>query len=391
VDGMANRLLFDLFSNFTFFLDNPVTGDGFLQHDSRLQEAANAQYQKPHTLGTSFGTFFTGVNFLGNQINLKLAGRQGRVPTDLRTWAQTDILNTGFYGQENLVLFAGKLRLDGGLRYDTFNYRIQDRIIATSPRQDRTGGVWQPKGAIAYTPDLRIPFTLYANYGQAVTSANARALISDPASALTALTKFSMVGWSLNYTKFSIAGDAFLINRTLETVYAADNGTTEFTTPSRSSGWEAKTSYQFKPWLSWNGSVTKVMNAFYRDTSPRIYIDRAPHFTAYSAFTVSDYKGWSGSLRVRAINRYILNGEGNGGAVVPGHTVWDFSASRAINRYFDLNIALDNLFDKFYYETFEMYTSALKGQSPLERVHGTPGYPRTVMAGVTIHLFPKAR
>jgi len=131
------------------------------------------------------------------------------------------------------------------------------------------------------------------------------------------------------------------------------------------------------------------MNAFYRGTAPRIYIDRAPHFTAYSAFTVSNYKNWSGSLRVRAINRYILNGEGAGGAVVPGHTVWDISAARNINRWLDLNFAADNLLNKFFYETFEMYTSALKGEAPLQRVHGTPGYPRTIMAGVIIHLFPK--
>ncbi len=390
VDGMANRLLFDLFSNFTLFLNNPETGDGFLQHDSRLQEAANLQYQKPHSIGTAFGTLFAGVNFIGNQINLKLAGRNGRVPTDLRTWSQADIFNTGFYGQENLVLWAGKLRVDSGLRYDTFNSGIQNRIF-TSPRTSRTGGAWQPKIGVAYTPSTRVPFTAYLNYGRAVTSTNARALIQEPTSALTALTKFSMVGWSLNWTKFSLAADAFLIDRTLETIYAADDGTTEFTTPSRSSGWEAKTSYQITPWLSWNGSVTKVMNAFYRGTQPRIYIDRAPHFTAYSAFTVSNYKGWSGSLRVRAINRYILNGEGNGGAIVPGHTVWDLSFARSINKYLDLNFAADNLLDKQYYETFEMYTSALKGQEPLERVHGTPGYGRTIMAGVTIHLFPKGQ
>lgn len=240
VDGMANRLLFDLFSNFTFFLQHPDTGDGFLQHDSRLQEATNVQYQKPHTIGTAFGTLFTGVNFLGNQINLKLAGREGRVPTDLRTWSQVDIFNTGFYGQENLVLFAGKLRVDTGLRYDTFHFGIQNRMF-TSPFQSRKGGAWQPKVGVAYTPAMKLPFTLYANYGRAVTSSNARALIQVPGSPLTALTNFSMVGWSLNYAKFSLAGDAFLIDRTLETLYAADSGTTEFTGPSRSSGWEGKT------------------------------------------------------------------------------------------------------------------------------------------------------
>jgi outer membrane receptor protein involved in Fe transport len=393
VDGMANRLLFDLFSNFTFFLDHPDTGDGFIQHDSRLQEATNVQYQKPHTLGSSganFGTLFTGMNFLGNQINLKLAGRQGRVPTDLRTWSQADIFNTGFYGQENLVMLTGKLRLDAGLRYDTFSFGIQDHIT-TDPRRVRTGGAWQPKAGLAYTPLKSLPLTFHANYGRAITSSNSRALIDAPDSPLIANTDFYMLGTSYNYGRFSFAANTFFIDRSLETLYAADDGTTEFTTPSRSYGWEAKTSYQLTPTISWNGSVTKVMNAFYRGTEPRVYIDRAPHFTAYSALTVSNWRGFSGSIRMRAINRYILNGEGNGGARVPGHTVWDFSVARRLNPWLELNFAADNILDKVYYETFEMYTSQLRGQRPIERVHGTAGYPRTIMAGVTIRLFAKAR
>lgn len=390
IDGMVNRLLFDLFSNFTFYLDHPDTGDGFIQHDSRLQEATNVSYQKPHNWGTNFGTLFTGVNVLSNQISLKLAGRIGRVPTDLRTWAQTNIVNTGFYGQENLVLAGGKVRVDVGLRYDTFDYRVQNRILA-DPRLNRNSGAWQPKLNLAYTPVLNFPFTLYANYGRAITSSNARTLIESPNSPLTAKTDFYMVGTSHNFGKYSFATDAFWIDRNLETIYAADSGTTEFTYPSRSYGYEAKSSYQITDWLSWNGSVSKVLNSFYRGTSPREYIDRAPHFTVYSALTVSDWKKWSGSLRMRSINHYRLNGEGNGGAVVPGYSLWDFSIARTLNRWLDLNFSADNIFDKSYYETFEMYTSALKGQAPLERVHGTAGYGRTIIAGVTIKLFPKSR
>ena len=41
-DGFLSRSLFDLYSNFTFFLNDPVNGDAFQQHDSRLQEGLNA-------------------------------------------------------------------------------------------------------------------------------------------------------------------------------------------------------------------------------------------------------------------------------------------------------------------------------------------------------------
>jgi len=66
VNGMVNRVLFDLFSNFTFFLNNPEDGDGFGQHDSRLQQALNASYNKPHQVLGGLGNFTGGFNYLGN-------------------------------------------------------------------------------------------------------------------------------------------------------------------------------------------------------------------------------------------------------------------------------------------------------------------------------------
>ena len=49
-DGFLSRSLFDLYSNFTFYLNDPVNGDAIQQHDSRLQQGANAQYTRPHKL-----------------------------------------------------------------------------------------------------------------------------------------------------------------------------------------------------------------------------------------------------------------------------------------------------------------------------------------------------
>ncbi|MEQ1885550.1 MAG: TonB-dependent receptor [Bryobacteraceae bacterium] len=389
VNGMLNRMLFDLYSNFTFFLNDPIRGDGFGQHDSRLQEAVNAQYIKPHSRGQFFGTFTGGVNYLDNQINLKLYGRQARVPTDLRTWAQVRVANPGFYGQENIVFGGGRYRIDVGLRYDEFIFRVGDHL-GTSQVNARNAGSWQPKVGFSYTPSTEVPLTFYLNYGRAITSTNARALIADPLSVLTATTDFYQFGTSHNKGRYSLATSFFWIDRANEMIYAADDGSNEFVGPSRSYGFEVKSSVQINRYLSWNGSITKVLNAFYRGSEPRAYVDRAPHFTAYTSLTMTDWKKWSGSLRMRSINHYILNGD-EAQSVVSGNTVFDFSVSRNINRWFDMNFAMDNVLNKTFFETFERYTSRLPGQDPLERVHGTPGYPRTIMGGITIRLFPKAR
>jgi len=70
IDGFATRSLFDLYSNFTFFLNDPERGDAIQQHDSHLVQGANAQYLKPHKLAGSYSYFTAGANFHANQINV---------------------------------------------------------------------------------------------------------------------------------------------------------------------------------------------------------------------------------------------------------------------------------------------------------------------------------
>ena len=57
-------------------------------------------------------------------------------------------------------------------------------------------------------------------------------------------------------------------------------------------------------------------------------------------------------MRMRAINHYRLDGE-------------DASITASGHRY---------------------STSAFRGESPAYRIHGTPGYPRTMIAGLTFRF-----
>src|SRR5262249_13715840 len=70
VDGFLGRSLFDLYSNFTFFLNDEVNGDEIGQHDSRLQEGVNAQYLRPFKVFGQRALLTMGANFHDNQINV---------------------------------------------------------------------------------------------------------------------------------------------------------------------------------------------------------------------------------------------------------------------------------------------------------------------------------
>ncbi len=383
-DAFVGRSLFDLFSNFTFFLNDPINGDGIQQHDSRLQDGANVQYLRPQRLGGATALLTIGGNFHDNFINVGLYPRIGRVPNGVTTQAHAHVTNGAGYLQESLSLLHGRVQVGGGLRFDAFRFDVRDLVEpAASGVQPATR--FQPKANFAFTPSHRLAATFYLNYGRGISTVDARAVVQRPEQPRVATTDFYQAGVAHHLGRFSWSTDLFWIDRSNEMVYIPDDGSFEFKGPSRAYGYEAKTSVELTRRLSLNAGLTKVANAFYRGTDPRVYVDSAPHFVANAGLTLSSWRGWSGSLRMRAINHYRLDGE-DASIVASGLTVFDLGIARRVRRGMEFNLTLDNLLDRSYYETQNYFESRLPGQPPLYRIHATPGYPITVTAGLTFRL-----
>jgi outer membrane receptor protein involved in Fe transport len=385
VDGFAGRSLFDLYSNFTYYLNDPVNGDALQQHDSRLQQGANLRYTHAHEIGHSAALFTAGMNYHDNEINVGLYPRIGRQPTGVTTRAHAHVTNEAGYANEMLSLFAGRLILSGGVRYDEFRYALGDMVNFDAGGLQYSGK-WQGKTSLAYTPLKRLPIALHLNYGRGINSIDARGVIERPDQPRLATTDFYQTGVSFNRSRLSLAADAFLIDHSREQVYIPDDGSFEFKGPSRAYGAEVKTSVELTRHVSLNAGATKIANAFYRGGVDRVYVDSAPHFVANAGLTVAAWHAWSGSLRMRAINHYRLDGE-DASIVASGHTVWDAGVSRQVNRRLELNLSVDNLTNRNYYETQNYFASRVTPDAPIvSRIHGTPGYPLSAVAGLTLHF-----
>ena len=71
----------------------------------------------------------------------------------------------------------------------------------------------------------------------------------------------------------------------------------------------------------------------------------------------------------------------------PGTPVFDLGLSRRITPRVELNLALDNLTNRDYYETQNYFESRVTSDAPIiARIHATPGYPLTAIAGVTMRF-----
>ena len=399
-DSFVARSLFDLWSNFTFNLVDPIYGDEIQQHDSRLQEGANAQFLQPVKFSGMTGLFTAGANFHANQINVGLYPSIGRNPNRkfkpeninnpdiLLTSAQANVNNYATYVQQSLDFFDGHLNLGFGLRYDYFTFDVTDKISpAFSGKESQ--GKFQPKFNAAYLISHKFPLTLNFNYGRGISSQDARGVVRNPDSPKLATTDFYQAGTSYSSSRFSGVFDVFLIDRSNEQVYIPDDGSIEFAGPSRASGVEFKTSVKLNNYFNFNGGLTQVLNAFYRGTNPRVFVDSAPHLTVNGAFTLNNWRGFSGSLRYRHINNYRLDGLDET-IRASGFDVVDFNATKQLNKRFDLNFSIDNLTNKHYFETQNFFESRVRPTDlPIERIHATPGYPITFTAGITFRLGTK--
>jgi hypothetical protein len=377
-DAFVTRSLFDLFTNFTFYLNDALRGDAFQQHDSRLIEGASAQYRKLHKAGGVQAMLTAGANYYDNQILVGLNSIEERNPWRVMTRDHANVTNGAGYVQESVSLLGGRIEAGAGLRIDQFRYRV-----AASGTEWST--VAQPKANFAYTPSARLPVTLYANYGRGIATADARVVAQTPGAARVAATDFFQLGAAQKFGRFSSSVDGFWIDRSHEQVYIADEGTVEFQGPSRAYGFEAKASAELTRKLSLNGGFTKVVNAFFRGVEPRTYVTGSPHLVANAGLTLSNWKGWSGSVRMRAISHYRLNAE-DSAVLAAGHTVFDLGMSRRVRRGVEISFALDNFTDCAYWETQNYFESRLAGQEPAYRIHGTPGYPVTVTLGLTLRF-----
>jgi outer membrane receptor protein involved in Fe transport len=410
VDGFLGRSMFDLWSNFTFFLTDESFGDEIQQHDSRLQEGVNTQYLKPFTIAGQRAMLNVGANYHDNQINVGLFPSINRSPSRkfispenqanpdvLLTSARARVANVAGYVQQGLDLFRGHLHLEGGIRYDYFHFKVDDRIDPTASGAQGASRA-QPKFNLSLTPSERVPMTFYFNYGRGISSQDARGVVQRPDRPRISTTDFYQVGISQNFSRLSMSADTFLIDRSNEQVYIPDDGSFEFKGPSRTYGFEVKTAMRLTRFLSFNAGMTKVTNAFFRDyffeeddpaPGERKYIDSAPHIVANAGLTLSGWHGFSGSLRWRHTSNYRLDPI-DPGIRASGLDVLDLSVSKQVRHWIEFNFSIDNLTDKRYFETQNFFESRVRPGDPvISRIHATPGYPITVTGGVTLRFSKK--
>ena len=379
--GQYYRL--DLFTNFTFFLNDPVNGDGIQQSDRRVMYGGDLGYkQHGEVLGLpSSGTI--GFQTRVDNIHARLGAHRTRVP--IGTTTDSDVLEASYAPFVKAeVQPTSWMRLTGGLRAETFTFDVRNRCAtcADQPAGRTSSSIVLPKINLILGPWAGTEF--FVNYGEGYHSNDARSAVV-PGSSPLARAKSYEVGVRLKPwgpEGVELTATLWRLDLKSELLFVGDAGGTEIRGASTREGVEAAARGQVWGPLSFNGSVTYT-NAEFRSGEA---IPLAPEVTAYGAVLLKWPEGLTSQLQATYLGVRPLNEDRS--IKAPSWIDVDLTERyqlpiRLSHGRMEAFLFVQNLFNTKWEQATFAFASRLRNEAvPVTDIHFVPGNPRTFMGGV---------
>lgn len=366
---------FELYSNFTFFLDDPVHGDQIRQKENRQIIMATSEWNQTLDLGAHESYLKIGGSIRNDDISdVELSHTANRITT-LEQIQLGDIHETNLAAYAQWDLEFGKWLISPMLRYDYFKFNYDDHL--TGQQYFEGQGIASPKLNVLYNHSSSLQ--LYAKSGYGFHSNDARAITTGETDLILPRAFGYDLGFILKPTAKSFLNVAFWsLDLEQELVYVGDAGIVERGGQTRRYGVDVSYRYQLTPWLFFNQDVNYTHARSVDDPEGQNYVPLAPGLTATGGFGVTQTQGFNGGIRYRYMADRPANEDNS--IVATGYTVVDMNVGYQIKNYtFGVNI--ENLLNTDWNETQFATESRLQNESvPVEEIHFTPGTPFALRA-----------
>ncbi|MDC7997052.1 TonB-dependent receptor [Gilvibacter sediminis] len=376
-----SRYDFELFSNFTFFLENPVDGDQIRQFEDRELMGFQTTLDHKFNFGQQVVKYQIGAGLRYDNVDdLELSRTKNRKET-LEQLAFGDVDQThGFlFASANITL--GKWRFNPGLRLDGFQFDYTDRLSPTFSNQTATTLRLSPKFNLFYQPKSELQF--YLKNGLGFHSNDSRVSVT-PGAVDSTLPKAFGTDLGLNFKP----SEKLFVNFALwhlyleqEFVYVGDEAVVEPSGETRRLGFDLGLRYQPTPWLYLQQDLNYAYARSLEAPSGEDRIPLAPSWTATGSATVDLTNGFSGGLRYRFIDDRPANEDNS--IVAAGYFITDANIAYSVGNW-RFGISVENIFDTEWEETQFATNSRLQNEAvPVEEIHFTPGTPRFIRGQIT--------
>jgi outer membrane receptor protein involved in Fe transport len=315
--GVYSKL--NLFSNFTYFLNDSVNGDQFGQPDDRWTTGFKASHTFFHKIGEAESETTVGLQIRNDNIQNALTKTKARV--ELSVTRQDTIWETSISPYaENKTRWNDWFRSNVGLRFDGFRFDVSN---SNKPQNigERYDGLVSPKLGLVFGPWADTEF--YLNGGLGYHSNDARGVLTtiDPATGNAVARSNPLVrtysaelgvrstwveGLQSTLAIWWLATDS-------ELVFAGDAGTTVASRPGRRYGLEFTNYYSPTDWLTFDGDLSFSHSRFRNTVAGEgDFIPNSVETVIAAGATFHDvYGGFFGGPRLRYLGPRALTPDGN--------------------------------------------------------------------------------
>lgn len=374
---------FNLYSNFTFFLEDPTNGDQITQKDRRYIFGGEAKHTK---YDDWFG--FDVKNIIGLQVrhdhipNVSLYKSRARNILSTVSSHKVNQTSVGLYG-ENEIQWTEKFKSILGLRGDFYSYDVDSRLIAANSGQ-ADAAQFSPKVSFVLGPWYDTEYYLNAGYGFHSNDARGTTINIDPTSGEAAqqvdplvASKGAEVGVRTQYIPGLVSTlSLWWLELDSELVFVGDGGGTEPSGKSQRYGIELSNYYKPVDWLTLDFDVALTQSEFTGVPASEKEVPNSVGTTISGGATIDLPNGLFGSMRVRYFDDVPLTEDGS--VFADSTTVVNLGTGY---RYKDFRIELNvlNLFDSSDSDITYYYESRLASEATgIDDIHYHPVEPRSI-------------
>lgn len=375
---------FELYSNFTFFLNEPEKGDEIRQKEHRRIFGYNGAIQREgllagKRLSTEAGLFLRNDDVNDVELSRTQQRRTTQYPIALGDVNET---NAGVYGSASWGI-APRLTLNAGARFDLFRFSYENKLDSLFEPGQVSASVFSPKLNLYY--DLNKTLRLYLNSGYGFHSNDARVVV--PQEGRKILPKALGVDLGAIFKPspallVNIAGWYLALDQ--EFVYVGDEGVVEPGGKTRRLGLDISARFQVLRYLFADADVTWSHARSVEEPEGARYIPLAPQWTGTGGISWDKGRGMFASLRCRLLGDRAANEDNS--LTATGYFLLDAVAGWK-NRNWELGVSAQNLLNSAWKEAqFETESRLPFESEPVRDIHFTPGTPFFVKGFVTFHF-----
>lgn len=379
-NAFYSQYAFELYSNFTFFLEDPINGDQIRQKENRQIFGANTAITHNMYLGTTELTLTSGIGFRHDIVDDVELSRTLNRQTTLENIQLGDINQTNVDAFVNAEFNFGKLKIAPGLRLDYFKFLYNDKLQTQYTVQSETKTIVSPKLNFIY--NAKDNLQLFIKSGIGFHSNDTRVVIDNLDKDILPRAYGLDVGDIWKPTKNLVVNTAlWYLFLEQEFVYVGDAGIVEPSGKTERFGLDFGLRYQINDWLYLDNDVTVTKARSVEAPRGEDYIPLAPDLTLSGGLSVKDLQGFFGGIRYRYIDDRPANEDNS--IVAKGYFITDFNVNYSFGQT-TLGLVIENIFDSEWNETQFATESRLQNEAQsVEEIHFTPGTPFFIKGSIS--------